>query len=110
MRESQLPKAKIERSKLDGTERTLFIKDTVHWPNGLAIDYENELLYWADAYFDRIDRARFDGSARMVRKMLILDSVIPDWASGPSKKPLQIVLYSPIFGYTGFLIYHVFDC
>ncbi|VDN31662.1 unnamed protein product [Gongylonema pulchrum] len=59
-------KAKIERSKLDGSERKQLISRSIHWPNGLALDYANEWLYWCDAYYDKIERVRFNGAERQV--------------------------------------------
>ena len=43
------------------------------WPNGLAMDYENDRLYWCDALLDHIQHAKLDGtdvktiSSRMIR-------------------------------------------
>lgn len=55
---------KIERSNLDGTERTaLIIKDIV-WPNGIALDLEREKIYWCDAKTDKIEVANMDGTDR----------------------------------------------
>lgn len=73
--------AKIERANLNGGDRRPLVKSQVHWPNGLAIDYGSGIgnkdgsdkmlsqgwLYWCDAYMDRIERVRFDGSERQVR-------------------------------------------
>lgn len=62
--------AKIERANLNGGDRRALIKSQVHWPNGLAIDYgggsSQGWLYWCDAYMDRIERIRFDGTDRQV--------------------------------------------
>lgn len=33
-------KSKIEKAKLDGSGRTVLVSTHIHWPNGLAIDYE----------------------------------------------------------------------
>ena len=35
------------------------------WPNGLAIDYEGERLYWADAQLNRIETADLSGRHRV---------------------------------------------
>lgn len=59
-------RAKIERSKLDGGERKSLIGRGIHWPNGLSVDYANEWLYWCDAYYDKIERVRFNGADRQV--------------------------------------------
>ena len=38
---------KIERARLDGTERSVFISNGILIPNGLALDESNKNLYWA---------------------------------------------------------------
>ena len=57
-------KPKIERANLDGSERVLLINTSLHWPNGLALDYEEQKLYWSDAHTDRIEVANADGTHR----------------------------------------------
>ena len=32
------------------------------WPNGLAIDYLSDRLYWCDALLDHIQHAKLDGT------------------------------------------------
>ena len=51
----------IGRSRLDGSEHTVIIDVTegkkrrvLGWPNGLAMDYEADRLYWCDALLDHI--------------------------------------------------------
>ena len=36
------------------------------WPCGLAIDYHNERLYWADAKSHTVETAKYDGSDRHI--------------------------------------------
>uniref|UniRef100_A0A8R1DKW4 EGF-like domain-containing protein n=2 Tax=Caenorhabditis japonica TaxID=281687 RepID=A0A8R1DKW4_CAEJA len=43
-------KARIERSGMDGQHRVVIVDgDRVVWPNGLALDYVDKRVYWADA-------------------------------------------------------------
>ncbi|KAF1766393.1 hypothetical protein GCK72_006350 [Caenorhabditis remanei] len=43
-------KARIERSGMDGQHRVVIVEgDRVVWPNGLALDYVDKRVYWADA-------------------------------------------------------------
>ena len=56
--------AKIEKAAMDGSMRQLVVNDSLLWPNGLAIDFQLNKLYWADAKHDRIERSNFDGSNR----------------------------------------------
>lgn len=45
----------INRANLDGTSnRTLFGKDKVEWPNGITVDYISNRIYWVDARRDYI--------------------------------------------------------
>lgn len=41
--------AKIERATLGGNFRTAIINSSLSTPNALALDYEERMLYWADA-------------------------------------------------------------
>ena len=45
--------AKIERINTDGTNRVVLIQSGLQWPNGLT--HDGKYLYWADAYFDKIE-------------------------------------------------------
>lgn len=51
---------------MDGSMRQVLVNDTVHWPNGVALDFKRSKLLWADANLDRIERCNFDGSEREV--------------------------------------------
>lgn len=56
---------KIERSFLDGSNRVAIVTSELGWPNGLAIDYEGQRLYWADAQLDRIETSDLSGRFRV---------------------------------------------
>ena len=62
--ESQQFKSKIERSYMDGSNRKVILGD-LGLPNGLAFDFVQERLYWADAFKDRIERAELNGNDRV---------------------------------------------
>ncbi|ESO00804.1 hypothetical protein HELRODRAFT_175287 [Helobdella robusta] len=54
---------KIERARLDGSERTLVIDwPTVVWPNGLALDRPMRRLFWVKAKSHVIESSNYDGS------------------------------------------------
>lgn len=57
---------KIERAGMDASNRVVIISTNLTWPNGLAIDYETQRLYWADAGMKTIEFGNFDGSDRQV--------------------------------------------
>lgn len=40
---------KIEMSNMDGTDRTVLVKDDLGLPNGLTFDLHSQQLCWADA-------------------------------------------------------------
>ena len=52
--------SKIERAYLDGSNRSQLITKDILWVNGLSIDYQNNILYWCDAYYDRIESYQLD--------------------------------------------------
>lgn len=57
---------KIERAGMDASSRIVIISSNLTWPNGLAIDYQTQRLYWADAGMKTIEFGNFDGSDRQV--------------------------------------------
>ncbi|TNN64423.1 Low-density lipoprotein receptor-related protein 2 [Liparis tanakae] len=65
---------RIERASMDGKLRTVIINNKLYWPNGLTIDYPNNLLYFADAYLDFIDFCDYNGNNR--KQVLASDLVL----------------------------------
>ncbi|XP_071959539.1 uncharacterized protein [Antedon mediterranea] len=59
---------KIEKSNLDGTNRTDFITTDITSPNGLSIDYADNRLYWTDVGngFSKVESCNLDGSDRRI--------------------------------------------
>ena len=54
---------RILKTSMDGANSTVLANSTwVTWPNALAIDYTNQVLYWGDAQRDVIGRMNTDGS------------------------------------------------
>ncbi len=60
---------KIERAGMDGLEREVIVYHNLTWPNGLAIDYSLNRLYWADAGTHTIEYAHLDGTNRQVMRL-----------------------------------------
>ena len=56
--------AKIERASMDGTDRTVLHDTDLVWPNGLTLDYEAQILYWADGSLNKIESSGVDGTNR----------------------------------------------
>lgn len=51
---------------LIGTDQEDIIVDNVYHPDGLAVDWVAENLYWTDTGSDRIEVSRLNGSHRRV--------------------------------------------
>ncbi|XP_053453877.1 low-density lipoprotein receptor-related protein 2 [Nycticebus coucang] len=58
--------AKIERATLGGNFRVPIVTSNLVWPKGLTLDYEEDLLYWADASLRQIERSTLTGTQREV--------------------------------------------
>ena len=60
---------------MDGSERVTLINTGLTWPNGITIDYDQELIYWVDA--DNLTRGieycDFNGNGRtvLINEMLL---------------------------------------
>ena len=57
---------KIESANLDGSNHKVIVDTFLSWPCGIAIDYQNERLYWADMKGHVIETAKYDGSDRHI--------------------------------------------
>ncbi|XP_031629327.1 low-density lipoprotein receptor-related protein 4 isoform X2 [Contarinia nasturtii] len=57
-------KPQIERSCMDGSERKVLVSAHLQFPNGLAIDYSSDRLYFVDSGSKTMESVKFDGSAR----------------------------------------------
>ncbi|KAL1116301.1 hypothetical protein AAG570_005796, partial [Ranatra chinensis] len=56
---------KIERSYMDGSHRQVIVESDLGLPNGLALDYTLNKLYWADALKDHIEMSDLRGKDRV---------------------------------------------
>ncbi|KAL8579462.1 hypothetical protein ACOMHN_026827 [Nucella lapillus] len=56
----------IQTATYDGYRAESIITENIQTPNGLAIDYKAQKLYWSDARLDKIERVNYDGSERVV--------------------------------------------
>lgn len=59
---------RIVSAYMDGTNQNVVINgsDRVHWPNGLAIDFQFDRLYFTDAFLDRISYCNLTGAGYQV--------------------------------------------
>jgi Low-density lipoprotein receptor repeat class B. len=49
-----------------GSLKKAIVDKDLSQPSGLAIDYEDRMLYWTDAVREKIERATLNGSNREV--------------------------------------------
>jgi len=69
--------SKIEQANMDGSARTSLVSSGLLWVNSLSLDYQNRLLYWCDAYLDKIERVDLQGNNRVLILDLSLDFLHP---------------------------------
>ena len=58
---------------MDGNSRMVLHNTDLMNTYAITIDYENQLLYWADYTLNRIERSNVDGSNRMILTTSIRD-------------------------------------
>ncbi|OQV21780.1 Prolow-density lipoprotein receptor-related protein 1 [Hypsibius exemplaris] len=68
---------RIERARFDGTDREILAQDNIRYPTGLAIDYANRRLYWADPKTGAIETMTVEGKDRRRVKHSIFDKEKP---------------------------------
>lgn len=57
---------RIERAAMDGSNRTRIKPPGLRYPNGLAIDFSAQRLYWCDAGSDKVGSMFFDGTSQQI--------------------------------------------
>lgn len=61
---------RVCRAWMDGNPSSLQVlandSRVVYWPNGIAVDYQAQKIYWTDAHLKHIMVANTDGSQRRV--------------------------------------------
>jgi len=59
----------LERTALDGADRTVLVQRKIVYPYGVTVDYPTQHVYWVDTYLDFVERIDYDGSnRRTIRK------------------------------------------
>lgn len=84
--------ASIQRSYLTGYGKESIIKTDIRMPNAITLDYESHKLYWVDARLDKIERADYDGSHRVVL------------AHSTPKHPFAIAVYGDLLFWTDWVL------
>lgn len=91
--------AKIERIGMDGSEgsRKILISTHIFWPNGLALDYGDDRMFWTDARLHYIHSADLDGSNRRT----VIESSLPH--------PFAITVFSDAIYWTDWHLKAIFS-
>lgn len=84
--------AAIQRAFLTGYGVETIIRKDIRMPNAITLDVEQNKLYWADARLDKIERANYDGSARVV----LFHST--------AKHPFAIAVYGDLLFWTDWVL------
>ncbi len=91
---------RIERMSMDGTMRETLHNTSLQWPNGIAIDYSSQVLYWVDAKLDKIESSFTNGSnRRLLSTALIFHPFSMSFFQGVlywSDWHVHQVLYAPV--------------
>ncbi|XP_062567175.1 low-density lipoprotein receptor-related protein 2-like [Saccostrea cucullata] len=56
----------IGRAYMDGSSKTYIATTDIGWPNGLAIDFTSDRIYWTDGQKNRIEFSDLNGGNRQV--------------------------------------------
>ncbi|KAJ2938967.1 hypothetical protein O0L34_g17783 [Tuta absoluta] len=78
-------KGRIEAARMDASARHTLLDTDLHWPNGLAINYEENVLYWCDTYLNKIERMSLPSGKR--------ELVAQHSDQHPLMKPYGLALY-----------------
>lgn len=57
---------RIGKAFMDGTSKKYIITNKIRWPNGVAIDFTAERLYWTDGYNEIVESSDLNGGDRRV--------------------------------------------
>ncbi|XP_066603816.1 low-density lipoprotein receptor-related protein 4 [Prorops nasuta] len=77
---TELRPTRIQRSTLDGQNIKTIVTSELNFVHDLAIDYQNQVLYWADTSKDRIEKSDLHGLYRI--------QLVPD-----IERPFRLALY-----------------
>ena len=66
---------KIYRATMAGSFKEEVTGTDLSQPSGLAIDYDEEMLYWTDAVKEKIERSYLNGTGREVRLYFMQEKI-----------------------------------
>lgn len=58
---------KIERSRLDGTDRKVIVQNGVNYPRGITVDIETNDVFWVDSVIDAIQVSTCYSIEKLIR-------------------------------------------
>ena len=61
---TDLEAKEIRRAFINGSQAEVVIDVDLIWPDGLAVDWVANNIYWTDAHLERIECSRLDGRYR----------------------------------------------
>ena len=62
------------RAKLDGSEMTAIINESIALPEGIAINGEGTTLYWTDSALDLVEVVSVDSFNNGLKRRMIVDT------------------------------------
>ena len=62
------------RAKLDGSEMTAIITESIALPEGIAINGEGTTLYWTDSALDLVEVVSVDSFENGLKRRMIVDT------------------------------------
>ncbi|KAL4716494.1 hypothetical protein ACJJTC_015922 [Scirpophaga incertulas] len=80
--------AYIQRASMDGSRTSIVAFRGMHWPSGLALHPQRDLLFWCDTFYNKIERLDLAIGKREV--------FVEDTLNTPLKKPYGLALYEDL--------------
>ncbi|XP_050504790.1 prolow-density lipoprotein receptor-related protein 1 isoform X2 [Diabrotica virgifera virgifera] len=69
-------KGRIDTANMDGTNKRAFLVEKIHWPTGLAIDYQTKRIFWGDKHLKIIQSVDFTGKDQRTETIGGVDSPV----------------------------------
>jgi len=61
-----------------GSLKKALIEKDLSQPSGLAVDFDEKMLYWTDAVREKIERSLLDGTGREVCSFFVVETRMQD--------------------------------
>lgn len=88
----------IQRAYISGYGTESIITTEIRMPNAITLDTEAHKLFWADARLDKIEKANYDGTNRIVL------------AHSTPKHPFAMAIYGDNLFWTDWILHAVIKC